>query len=89
MAATIVGVDDKGALVVVELEVAGEEPVPPNTISDAFAQNAMRRSTWDTDILVSDSITDVRTTYVVSLTCTLGIPVFRRKEGCGTVGAVA
>lgn len=47
-------VDGKGVLVGVELEEleeleleeAGEEPLPPNTISDALAQNAMRRSTW-------------------------------------------
>jgi hypothetical protein len=37
-----------------EDEEAGEEPLPPNTISDAFAQNAMRRSTCVTNQLVSE-----------------------------------
>jgi len=46
----VVGVDGKGVFAGVELEEleleeAGEEPLPPDTISDAFAQNAMRRST--------------------------------------------
>lgn len=35
-----------GVLVVLELEEAGEDPLPPDTSSDAFAQNAMRRFTW-------------------------------------------
>lgn len=30
---------------IVELEEVGEEALPPDTISDALAQNAMRRST--------------------------------------------
>lgn len=41
-------VDGKGVLMAVELEEAGEGTLPPNIISDAFAQNAMRRSTLST-----------------------------------------
>jgi hypothetical protein len=33
---------------IVELEEVGEEALPPDTISDALAQNAMRRSTYVT-----------------------------------------
>jgi hypothetical protein len=50
----VVEVDGKGVLVGVELEEleleeAGEEPLPPNIISDALAQKAIRRSTWLTN----------------------------------------
>lgn len=41
----VVDVDGKDVLRVVELEEDGEETLPPDTISDAFAQNAMRRFT--------------------------------------------